>query len=118
MIDRTFTIHPRNQVMTVAEIKVPRIECELARLSQINLECPPLMPATLVLLSCIRDRYDAWTSHEKVYCDFYREIFKLLRVKQCRKHFKDLVLLCPDLDGWHFAIDCLIEAAWHSHKSP
>lgn len=117
MIDQSYILHPRDQVYTVAEIKIPNIDGELARLSQINLDCPPLFPQTLMLLSCIRERYKMWQAREQVSSDFYREIFKLLRVKQCRTGFKNLVQLCPDLDGWHYAIDCLIQAAWLAHES-
>ncbi len=84
MIDQSYILHPRDQVYTVAEIKIPNIDGELARLSQINLDCPPLFPQTLMLLSCIRERYKMWQAREQVSSDFYREIFKLLRVKQCR----------------------------------
>jgi hypothetical protein len=117
MIDRSYTIHPRDQVYTVAEIKLHQIESELNRISQVNLSAPPMLPETLMLLRCIRERYKEWQSREQVYTDFYSEIFKLLRLKPCRTGFKRLVELCPDLDGWHYAIDCLIQAAWLVHES-
>lgn len=34
-----------------------------------------------MLLSYVRERYKMWQAREQVSSDFYREIFKLLRVK-------------------------------------
>ena len=114
---RSYEISPFKK-MVLTELTNEQIGPELLRLSKLQPDYLPLnRPVTMSIASLLFERYRIFKQEQSIYECFFHLTLECLRHQQHRLDIRGYIARYEGIQGWEFAFDALVEAAWLRYQA-